>query len=48
MIRVLIVDDHPIVRDGVTAVLEREDDIDVVGEADTLDEGLRLDGDASA
>ena len=43
MIRVLIVDDHPIVRDGVTAVLEREDDIDVVGEADTLDEGLRLD-----
>lgn len=44
MIRVLIVDDHPIVRDGVTGVLAREADIDVVGEADTLDEGLRLDG----
>jgi len=43
MIRVLIVDDHPIVRDGVTAVLEREPDINVVGEADTLEEGLRLD-----
>jgi DNA-binding NarL/FixJ family response regulator len=43
MIRVLIVDDHPIVREGVTAVLEREPDIEVVGEADTLDEGLRLD-----
>ena len=42
MIRVLIVDDHPIVREGVTAVLERERDIDVVGAADTLDEGLRL------
>ena len=44
MIRVLIVDDHPIVREGVTAVLERERDIDVVGAADTLDEGLRLAG----
>ena len=44
MIKVLIVDDHPIVREGVTAVLERETDIDVVGAADTLDEGLRLAG----
>ena len=42
MIRVLIVDDHPIVREGVTAVLERESDIDVVGAADTIDAGLRL------
>jgi DNA-binding NarL/FixJ family response regulator len=42
MIRVLIVDDHPIVREGVTAVLERERDIDVVGAADTIGEGLRL------
>jgi len=42
MIRVLIVDDHPIVREGVTAVLERERDIEVVGAADTIDEGLRL------
>lgn len=42
MIRVLIVDDHPIVREGVTSVLERERDIDVVGAAETLEEGLRL------
>jgi DNA-binding NarL/FixJ family response regulator len=42
MIRVLIVDDHPIVREGVMAVLERERDIDVVGAAETLDKGLRL------
>ena len=42
MIRVLIVDDHPIVREGVTAVLEREPDIDVVGAAATIEEGLRL------
>jgi DNA-binding NarL/FixJ family response regulator len=42
MIRVLLVDDHPIVREGVTAVLEREHDIDVVGAAATLDDGIRL------
>jgi len=42
MIRVLIVDDHPIVREGVTAVLERERDIAVVGAAATIEEGLRL------
>lgn len=33
-IRVLIVDDHPIVRDGLRSVLERRADIIVVGEAD--------------
>lgn len=42
MIKVLIVEDHPIVREGVTAVLEREHDIDVVGAAETIGEGLRL------
>jgi DNA-binding NarL/FixJ family response regulator len=42
VIRVLIVDDHPIVREGVTAVLERERDVDVVGSAETVEDGLRL------
>jgi DNA-binding NarL/FixJ family response regulator len=42
MIRVLIVDDHPIVREGVSAVLERERDIEVVGTADSVAAGLRL------
>jgi DNA-binding NarL/FixJ family response regulator len=42
MIKVLIVEDHPIVREGVTAVLERERDVDVVGAADSVAEGLRL------
>jgi DNA-binding NarL/FixJ family response regulator len=42
MIKVLIVEDHPIVREGVTGVLQREPDIDVVGAADTIAGGLRL------
>jgi DNA-binding NarL/FixJ family response regulator len=42
MIRVLLVDDHPVVREGIAAVLERERDIEVVGAAATLDEGLKL------
>ncbi len=32
-IRVLVADDHPIVRDGLRRLLALEDDIDVVGEA---------------
>ena len=42
MIRVLIVDDHPIVREGVAAVLEREGDISVIGSAGSLSDGLRI------
>ncbi len=33
MIRVLVVDDHPIVRQGLVSVLGDEDDFEVVGEA---------------
>jgi DNA-binding NarL/FixJ family response regulator len=32
-IRVLLVDDHPVVRFGLRSVLDAEDDLDVVGEA---------------
>ena len=32
-IRVLVVDDHPVVRDGLRGMLERQPDLEVVGEA---------------
>ena len=38
--RVLIVDDHPIVRQGLAQVLEQESDLVVCGEADTAEEAL--------
>jgi DNA-binding NarL/FixJ family response regulator len=34
-IRVLIADDHPIVRDGLAAVLATQPDLEVVGQAST-------------
>jgi NarL family two-component system response regulator LiaR len=42
MIRVLLVDDHEMVRIGLAAVLETEENIEVVGEAGNGLEGLRL------
>ncbi|KTS07683.1 MULTISPECIES: response regulator [Microbacterium] len=44
MIRVVIADDHPVVRAGVRALLDAESDIDVVGEAATPDEAVDLAG----
>jgi DNA-binding NarL/FixJ family response regulator len=41
-IRVGVVDDHAVVRDGTAALLERESDIEVVGVADTLDSAAAL------
>lgn len=42
MIRVLLVDDHPVVRSGVAALLGGEASIEVVGAAATGEEALRL------
>ncbi|MEZ5245872.1 MAG: response regulator transcription factor [Acidimicrobiales bacterium] len=39
-IRVFIIDDHELLRAGLRAVLEREPDIDVTGEAATVQDGL--------
>lgn len=39
---VLIVDDHPVVRSGLRAVLDADDAVDVVGEAATGEEAIEL------
>ena len=40
MIRVLIIDDHPIVRTGIRSLLEEAADIEIVGEAADGEQGL--------
>lgn len=42
MIRILIVDDHPIVREGLAAVLDAQQDMEVAGEAGDGDEAVNL------
>jgi len=39
--RVLIVDDHAVVRSGLRLLLDKEEDIEVVGEAGSADEAVR-------
>jgi DNA-binding NarL/FixJ family response regulator len=40
--RVVVVDDHPLVRGGLVGLLEREHDVEVVGQAETAEAGLAL------
>ena len=40
-LRVLLVDDHGVVRAGIKGLVDAEDDMEVVGEASTAEEGLR-------
>lgn len=42
MIRVVVIDDHDVVRKGVIAYLSTEDDLDIVGEASSGYEGAAL------
>ncbi|MBV9258052.1 MAG: response regulator transcription factor [Ktedonobacteraceae bacterium] len=42
MIRILLVDDHPIVREGLRALLETQNDFDVIAECANGEEALRL------
>ncbi len=44
VIRVLVVDDHPVVRTGLIAMLAAEPDIEVVGEGGSGSEAIRLAG----
>lgn len=44
MIRVLVVDDHAILRDGIRSLLESQEDIIVVGEASDGSEAIELVG----
>jgi len=40
-IRILLADDHKVLRDGLRALLEGEDDMEVIAEAGTADEAIR-------
>ncbi|WP_010650089.1 response regulator [Oceanobacillus massiliensis] len=42
MIRTVVIDDHEIVRKGIIAYLQTEDDIDIIGQAASGNEGAEL------
>lgn len=44
MTRILLVDDHEVVRQGLRSLIDQEDDLRVVGEAGTADEAIRRAG----
>jgi DNA-binding NarL/FixJ family response regulator len=43
-IRILVADDHPIVREGLIAILDTQEDFEVVGEAAKWGRGDRTNG----
>ena len=42
IIKIILVDDHPVVRSGIAAFLEKEKDFRICGEAETADEAIKL------
>lgn len=37
-IRIILVDDHSLVRDGIKSILQTEDNIEIIGEASNFEE----------
>ncbi|GGM25317.1 DNA-binding response regulator [Paraliobacillus quinghaiensis] len=42
MVRVVVIDDHDIVRKGIIAYLQTEDDLEIVGQASSGNEGIKV------
>src|SRR6266480_2464149 len=42
VLRILIADDHPLVRSGMRALLQTTDDLEIVGEADSGEQVVRI------
>ncbi len=40
-LRIVLIDDHEVVRTGIKALLDSQEDMEVVGEAGTVEEGVR-------
>ena len=45
--RVMLIDDHPVVRTGIRRIIELEDDMEVICEAGDVNEAIRLMGDGN-
>jgi DNA-binding NarL/FixJ family response regulator len=41
-IKIILVDDHPVVRQGIAKYLEKEPDIEICGEAETANEAIKI------
>ena len=41
-ITVLVVDDHPLIRDGISAIVDHQDDLEVIGQAANAGEAIAL------
>lgn len=40
-LRIVLIDDHEVVRTGIKALIDAQEDLDVVGEAGSVEEGIR-------